>query len=161
MFENLTKCVTTKTTAAVDCVLNSYCENNCFWFSYSGSQILIPFLSIQKLKYPAENTCVSDTKFHKKKQYSRKLKFDLLKIDIEINYTAAFQRLLHNFGRAVIITFCNVSSSVMYVSLTSACLSLNLFSFLFRFSPIKFLEYASDLLSISPSKRLRVLPQSV
>jgi hypothetical protein len=139
MFETLTKCVTAKTTAAVDCVLNSYCGSNCFWLPYSGFQILITFLFIQGLKYPAENTCVSDTKFHKKAIF-RKLKFDLLKIDIKINYTAAFQRLLHTFGRAVIITLCNVSSSILSISHIGLSLSLNLVSFLFRFSLIKFLE---------------------
>jgi hypothetical protein len=73
------------------------------------------FLYIQGLKYPAKNICVSDTKFHKKGEYSRKLKFDLLKTDIEINYTAAFQRRLHTFGGAVIITLCNVSSSILSI----------------------------------------------
>jgi len=62
----LTKCVTVKTAAAVDYVLKSYCENNCFWLSYPGSQILIMLLYIQGLKYPAKNICVSDIKFHKK-----------------------------------------------------------------------------------------------
>jgi len=39
--------------------------------------------------------------------------------------------------------------------------NLDLFSFLFRFSLINFLECASDLLSILPSKPLRGLPRSI